>query len=329
MAKVLEKSAIVVVTYKREELLQVLFDSYVDSTYFPEKIYIVDNGQDISVSKMCENLEKRLSEKIDQGFESTKVAYVPMETNTGGAGGFSKGTEIAYKDGAEWIWLMDDDVKVLPDALERLIPWMDEAVENDRRVIQCRRYNYDDTVFYWQYHFWNHLGIPNPIAPAGFKADEKFRTMNTACFEGGLFHRSIVQELGAPDNRFFIYWDDTVYGYLASKITQPIMITDILMQRTRTIDNVKLGTIRKLNATSDMARYHIMRNRGYMAKYFMIHGDYNSFVFSIGTLLTLCKEIIRMFITKNFSKGMAELRRGMKDAKVIIKDDTWQPMPKL
>jgi hypothetical protein len=43
----------------------------------------------------------------------------------------------------------------------------------------------------------------------------------------------------------------------------------------------------------------------------------------------MLKEIIRLFITKKFRSGIKELRRGKKDAKAILKDNTWKPMPKL
>lgn len=39
-----------------------------------------------------------------------------MEENTGGAGGFSAGVERAFELGAEWFWVMDDDVAVEPTA---------------------------------------------------------------------------------------------------------------------------------------------------------------------------------------------------------------------
>ncbi|MDR1567655.1 MAG: glycosyltransferase [Streptococcaceae bacterium] len=313
--------AIVVVTYKRKALLQVLFDSYLASTRQPKDIFIVDNDCDPEVEQMCQVLGERLA--------PVKVTWVAMTENTGGAGGFSKGVELAYQSGAEWIWIMDDDVKILPDALEKLEPWMSRGVKENHRVIQCQRLNYDGSDFYWQYHFLNHLGIPNPIAPAGFKAGETSRKMNTACFEGGLFHRSIPETIGAPDKRFFIYWDDTIYGYLASKITQPIIISDVLMQRTRSLDHFELGKIRKLNSTSDMVRYYIMRNRGFMAKYIQLNGDYNPLVWRLGTLLTLAKEIIRLFITKSFKSGFKALMRGMKDGKKEWKNSDWRPMPPL
>ena len=298
-----------------------LFESIQKNTCWPGHIYIVDNDADQEVQAMVA--------RLDDNLPGTTVTWVPMETNTGGSGGFSKGVELAYAQGAEWIWLMDDDVKLMPEALETLLPWMEQGVKHNHLAIQCRRYNFDGSNFYWQYRFIDKLGIPNPIAPSGFKEGETSRPMNTACFEGGLFHRSIVERIGIPDYRFFIYWDDAIYGYLASKITDSLLISDILMQRTRSIANIKLGRVRKLNSTSNMVRYYIMRNRGHMARYIRLGGDYNPALWSLGTLITFCKEFIRLFITKDFKEGLPALRKGMKDARVIIKDPKWQPMPSL
>lgn len=326
--------AIVVVTFKRQELLAGLFDSFRGMGEQPATIVVVDN----EASAWTEELVAALRADLP----ATDVVYAPQETNTGGAGGFSAGTRIAYESGAEWIWLMDDDVEVLPGALERLRFWTGR-VEGDlargaslaetHAVIQGQRLNFDGTSFYWQYHFVNRLAIPNPVAPHPFDNDpaapRTSRPMNTACFEGGLFHRSVVQRLGLPDARFFIYWDDTIYGYLASKITQPLVVSDLILQRTRELAHHRLGTTRKLNTTSDLARYHILRNRGYMAHYLRLHGEYNPVLFGLGTAATVAKEIIRLSLTSERRAGLATVVRGWKDSRKLLRDRSWKPMPPL
>ncbi len=58
--------------------------------------------------------------------------------------------------------------------------------------------------------------------------------MDTLCFEGGLFNRRVLRKSSAGP-RFFIYWDDTMYGYRASKVTNPIVVPDVILRRTREI----------------------------------------------------------------------------------------------
>lgn len=326
------KLAIVVVTYKRQQLLAKLFDSFCTLTRTPWRIVIVDNEHSAETESMVADFARRTdglwgvdAATPDAEGGVTRVVYAPQTDNLGGAGGFSAGVRRAWELGASWFWVMDDDVMVMPEGIERLEPWT-----HDHQVIQGSRLDSDGGAFYWQYHFIVPLGIPNPIAPAAF-GPEGYRTMNTLCFEGGLFSRDVVAKIGLPDPRFFIYWDDTVYGYLASKVCEPIVVSDIILARTRDIPNWDIAGVRQLNGTSDMNRYHIMRNRGYMMQYFRAHGDYRRITFGFGTAATFAKEVIRLVMVNRDSlkTGIPALFRGMRDARKIYRDRTWKPMPPL
>lgn len=155
--------------------------------------------------------------------------------------------------------------------------------------------------------------------------------MNTLCFEGGLFRRRIVEKIGLPDPRFFIYWDDTMYGYLASKVTNSIVVPDVVMRRTRDISNWDIAGLRQLNSISDMNRYHILRNRGYMARYFMVHGDYRPVLFALGTAATVAKEVIRLVAVdrEHVRTGLVQIAKGWRDSHKLMHDPKWQPMPPL
>ena len=146
--------------------------------------------------------------------------------------------------------------------------------------------------------------------------------MNTLCFEGGLFRRRIVEKIGLPDPRFFIYWDDTMYGYLASKVTNSIVVPDVVMRRTRDISNWDIAGLRQLNSTSDMNRYHILRNRGYMARYFMVHGDYRPVLFALGTAATVAKEVIRLVAVdrEHVRTGLVQIAKGWRDSHKLMHD---------
>ncbi|MCI1901186.1 MAG: glycosyltransferase [Bifidobacteriaceae bacterium] len=325
----MEKLAIVVVTYKRQQLLTKLFDSILASTKAPWRVVIVDNEDSEETKKMVADFGTAVTGQwgktvADASGSQERVAYVRMTENSGGSGGFSKGVETAYNLGAEWFWIMDDDVAIEPEGMARLEKWT-----KGHDVIQGQRYDYDGGPFYWQYHFIVPLGIPDPIAPSGFGA-AGYKVMNTACFEGGLFRRNVVEQIGLPDKRFFIYWDDTLYGYLASKVTNPIIVPDFVMRRTREINNLDIAGVRQLNSTSDMNRYYIMRNRGYMARYFMAHGDYRPLLFGLGTALTFAKEIIRLVtVDKTLKTGIPALLRGWKDSRALLHQPDWEPMAPL
>ena len=214
----IDKLAIVVVTYKRQELLANLFDSMTELTAAPWRIVIVDNENSRETEAMCTAFNERLAnlwgtdiEQPDAKGGTDRVIYAPQLENGGGAGGFSAGTKCAYDLGAQWFWVMDDDVLVIPEGIERLAKWTDRY-----DVIQGSRLDFDGGAFFWQYQLILSLGIPNPVAKWDL-GPEGYRAMNQLCFEGGMFSRRVVDKIGLPDARFFIYGDDACYGYVASQ----------------------------------------------------------------------------------------------------------------
>ena len=287
----IDKLALIVTTYKRQQLLETLFDSILALEQAPWRIVIVDNEQSDQTADMVAAFAGKVTGQwgttvADQSGNEERVVYAPQTENLGGAGGFSAGVAKAYELGAAWFWVMDDDVAVLPDAIAKLSKWTDK-----HEVIQGSRFDYD----------------------------------------GGPFNRRVVTEIGLPDPRFFIYWDDTMYGYRASKVTNPIVVPDVILRRTREIGNWDIAGVRQLNSTSDMNRYHIMRNRGYMARYFMTYGDFRPLVFGLGTVLTAAKEVIRLVMVdrEHLKTGLVQIAKGWWDSRKLMHDPTWKLMPSL
>ncbi len=217
---------------------------------------------------------------------------------------------------------MDDDVEVIPDGLARMGAWAPRF-----KSIQGRRYDYDGSEFYWQYRIAEPLGIPIPFAPAGFDSSG-YKPMNSGCFEGMFIHRDIVQQIGLPDPRFFIYWDDQTYGWLASRKTQSVIVNEFVLRRTRQIKQWDMG-IRHMNASSNAYRYYIMRNRGHIKQYYRSLGVYQPVLFGLGTALTFAKELIRLLFVERTVRGTSNLFRGLRDGWKIANDAAWRPMPPL
>lgn len=321
------KVAIVVVTYKRQRLLADLLGSYLSLTVAPWRVVIVDNENSPATERLIEAARREIAEgntRVPWPEGGDTFVYAPQPENTGGSGGFSMGVRIAYDLGADWFWLMDDDVEVLADSLAGLSAWTD-----GHDVVQGSRLDYDGGPFYWQYHFIAPLGIYDPLATAKF-GEAGFKRTNTMCFEGGLFSRSIVEQIGFPDDRFFIYWDDCVYGYLASKVTDSVVVSDFILKRTREVVNWEVTGTRQLSSSSNMVRYYNMRNRGHMARYLQLHGDYNPVLFGAGTVLSFAKEFVRLAVVDraSFGSGAKRLVDGWLDSRRIIHDPSWQPMEK-
>ena len=306
-------ATIVIVTFNRSHLLTGLLTSISRMDPKPGHVVVIDNASSDDTTEVVESFRTTIG---------TEIVYRRLEENTGGSGGFSEGMRTAYELGSEWIWMMDDDVEVVQDGLARMGAWTPRF-----KSIQGRRYDYDGSEFYWQYKIAERMGIPIPFAPAGFDASG-FKEMNSGCFEGMFIHRSIVQQIGLPDPRFFIYWDDQTYGWLASRRTTAVIVDEFVLRRTREIRQWDMG-VRHLNASSNAYRYYIMRNRAFIKQYYRVNGVYNPVLFGLGTTATFFKELIRLVFVERTVRGTSNLFRGIRDGGRLGRDRSWKPMPPL
>ena len=326
----MNRPAIVIVTFKRQELLAQLLDSIEKSSVAPWRVVVVDNENSAATGDIVRSFEARANalwgttdDDPDAEGGTSRAVYMPMKENTGGAGGFSAGVRRAYELGAEWFWVMDDDVAIEPDGLAKLARWSEES-----EAIMGTRRDFDGGHFFWQHRFWTSLAIYNPLSRDSWRPGERYKLCNVLCFEGSFFSRRVVQKAGLPDPRFFIYLDDACFGYVASKVTNVYYVPDVVLSRRREVANKEIGSVRQLNSASDMTRYYITRNRAYLARYFKVYGDYNPALYAVGTIANFSKELLRILIVDrdHLKSGWARLWAGYKDSRAILRDPDWAPM---
>jgi rhamnopyranosyl-N-acetylglucosaminyl-diphospho-decaprenol beta-1,3/1,4-galactofuranosyltransferase len=303
----------VVVTYNRADFLRNLLDSFARLDTAPARILVVDNAS-------SDHTPDVVAQAIAAG--GPPIQYERLDRNVGGAGGFSRGVELALESGAEWLWLMDDDVEVLPGAVEAL-----EKFTPEYSCMIGRRYDANGKPFFWQHHFVEALGIFLPVSRDVFRHSDVFHT-NVGNFEGMLINASVARNIGLPDPRFFITWDDLIYGWLAAQQTPVVYVNAFVIKKVRAQRQVDLG-LRHLNDSSDLSRRYVMRNRGHVAHYLRAHGKYNRAGFAAGTALTFLKELARLVLVERTLKGAGALWRGWRESRSILADAGWKPMPPL
>jgi rhamnopyranosyl-N-acetylglucosaminyl-diphospho-decaprenol beta-1,3/1,4-galactofuranosyltransferase len=98
----------VVVTYNRRDLLLEALAAVHAQSRAPDAVIVVDNAStdDTAAAVRTRYPAARLAE---------------LGHNTGGAGGFAYGMALALADGADLVWLMDDDTVPEPDALRAML----------------------------------------------------------------------------------------------------------------------------------------------------------------------------------------------------------------
>ena len=109
----------VVVTYNRRDLLLESLAAVLGQTRAPDKVIVVDNAS-----------EDGTAAAVRGQFPSVHLAE--LRRNSGGAGGFAGGMALALADGADLIWLMDDDTVPEPGALNALLGARDRMAAQDR-----------------------------------------------------------------------------------------------------------------------------------------------------------------------------------------------------
>ncbi len=181
----MEKVIAVVVTYNRKALLVECINALHAQSRPLDGILIVNNGS-------TDGTEEWLQQQTDIQFISQK--------NTGSSGGFSTGISWAYSNGYSWIWCMDDDGYPKQDALEKIL----EADDGTLRLMNCAVIDKENkNSFVWKTQQYKTLD----------EVDCKVIEGIGHPFNGTLLHRRIVERVGVPRPKFFLWGDETEYYY--------------------------------------------------------------------------------------------------------------------
>ncbi len=181
--------AAVVVTFNRKRLLAECLDALLAQDRPLDRIFVVDQASTDGTGTLLEEC----------GYlQQPGIAYARFETNTGGAGGFSRGVELAHKAGFDWIWLMDDDAVANSDALQKMLPCTKEtgvvAVANAKLRL-------DGLLDRGHLTLAKHSDRP-PL---------RFPILTFSSFVGLLVAGKAVNRIGLPMSELFLQGDDTEY----------------------------------------------------------------------------------------------------------------------
>lgn len=244
----------VVVTFKRKKLLEQVVLALVHQSSPLNKIIIIDNNS-------CDGTEDLVLSLKEKFFN---IEYYNTGANLGGAGGFKAGFEQAAQYDYDYLWLMDDDLLPHPDCLENLLN--NETYD----IIQPLRSNIDESCA--------------ELSPVRFDLDDFFSLspkkktvaqvmednatfdgyleIEGVPFEGPLISRRVVDSVGLPDARFFIFYDDMDYSIRSRKFGFKIACTTKAKATRLLVNNQK-------NDISSWKGYFMLRNLFYL---FFAHG---------------------------------------------------------
>jgi GT2 family glycosyltransferase len=164
----------------------------------PEMVVVADN---VSTDETVAELESV------QGLPFRLIVH-RMDENRGNAGGVQEAMDFAFAEGADAVWILDDDSWPRPEALEALItePWDAQVVRHSLQI------DPKTGKFTWPLHIKNHdehLNLVYSVAELSLINSPRSQTSWT----GALVSREVRQKVGAVNGALFIRGEDEEYPY--------------------------------------------------------------------------------------------------------------------
>ena len=154
------------------------------------------------------------------------------QPNLGGSGGFSRGMYEAMEGGADYVLLLDDDVRVDPEGIVRAVAFADLArvptIVGGHMFSMYERtmlHAYAEHVQPWRF-WWGAVKGTRPdhdLATAPLRTTAWLHQRADADYNGWwmcLIPTSVVRRIGLS-LPFFIKWDDSEYGLRAKRAGVP------------------------------------------------------------------------------------------------------------
>jgi len=190
------KIVAVVVTFNRLELLKECITSLRNQTRKLDEIIVVNNDS-------SDGTKEWLSDQKDL----TKI----HQANLGGAGGFYTGIKVAYENGYDWIWIMDDDAEAESNTLSKMTVKLSKDIaaicpdvydSNNMRVSDHRSMRKNNFIMFYN--------LQKPLSSD--VQNKNSVKIEVSSFVGPMINSKAIARVGLPIKDFFLHNDDVEYS---------------------------------------------------------------------------------------------------------------------
>ncbi|WP_429970350.1 glycosyltransferase family 2 protein [Fructilactobacillus sp. Tb1] len=255
------KVAVVMVTFNRLDYLKVALEKLLNQEFKPAKIFVINNCS-------TDGTKEYLSTLDDDSLE-----VINLDKNLGGAGGFSKGLELAYNAGNfDYYWVMDDDTYVNPDTLKEFVEALNKFEDVDKVGILASNVRWNET---------DQPSIMNtPITCPedwNYKATEGLIKIASSSFVSMLISNKALVECGLPISEFFIWGDDVEFSRrVMQKFSGYFVSNSIVNHETKANSGVDM--LEEKNPNKIGRYFYAIRNDSYIAREFSKREKYRNSV---------------------------------------------------
>ena len=211
----------------QEELENV---ALLDTSGLDATCIVVDNGStDDSLEKLSV-----------YNLPNMKYKFIETNENLGYAGGNNVGMKYAYKEGFDYMILLNNDVILPKDILIKLV----NVAEKDKEIgllvpkmyfaegyeFHKERYKKEDlgkVIWYaggfidWRNVYSTHRGV-DEVDHGQYNKEEEIEAANGACL---LIRKEVVKDVGYLRDKYFMYWEDADFCLRAKKSGWKIIYT--------------------------------------------------------------------------------------------------------
>ncbi|MED4841407.1 glycosyltransferase family 2 protein [Weizmannia sp. CD-2023] len=219
MKHLVDSVCAVIVTYNRLSMLKECIESLLMQTYPVDKILIINNNSTDGTYEFLKEAQKKWG--VIQAFN--------LESNIGGAGGFSKGVDIAFKQNYDWVWIMDDDAEPQENCLESLINFKQDTKDTLGFIAPVIINKYSKEIQNYHHKYLNKfLTQDTPVEIDKIKTLDSIE-IDANAFVGPLISKKAIQQVGSPRADFFIWLDDTEYTYRISRNMKSYLVSNAII----------------------------------------------------------------------------------------------------
>lgn len=213
----MKRTGVVICNYNKKEYVAKCMASLNKQTLKEFDVYVVDNA---STDGSAEYLSELFGDEIH---------LICNTENLGGSGGFNTGIRIAMEKGYDYIMLLDNDVVLAEDCMEKSIHIMN--IRSDIGMLGCEILKMDEpdriqefgpTLNYEVMNFeLNHGGeIDHGQLPVFADCDYV-----PAC--AMMVRKEVIKKIGLMPQENFIYYDDITWGVRCHRAGYRVMVTSL------------------------------------------------------------------------------------------------------
>ncbi len=188
--------SVILNTNRREDTLECLA-SLAENSYQPHQVLVLDNA---STDGSVEAIQTRFPE----------VQIINLTENLGYAGNNNVGIEAALKQGADWVFVLNEDIILAPDCLTQLV----EVGESNPKIgiVGPMVYHHDEPEVIQSAGgllgaAWQSIHLAKDEVDRGqFTAPHQVEWISGCAI---MVRRAAIEQVGAIDERYFYYWEET------------------------------------------------------------------------------------------------------------------------